>query len=309
MSRESYNLEIISQHESFKGKSLKKYGVNGMETVGAWGNEPFEVQFRNNTWSRVQVKLSLDGTDILTGKPADSTSSGEMWLVGPYQTLTLKAWPETNKGGAQFIFTSAEKSVALNTHGDLSSRGVIAAAVFVEGYSPIRLNSQFDYYKSSTSSGGWSGISGSSSIGGAMLGGTRHINDTIVSGKVDFNYGQNSIMSNAVNASNSIPSPVSASFDSRRSKQMESAAAVGAGKHVDQKIETVAGLTTPILSSVIRVRYMWWDDLVQACREQGVQPHGSGFPADEKRLMSIGSTPRQDSWTPPPFVAPSYSRF
>ena len=46
-------------------------------------------------------------------------------------TLSLKAWPENSKSGASFVFTSAQNSVALHTHGDLSSRGIIAAAVFV----------------------------------------------------------------------------------------------------------------------------------------------------------------------------------
>ena len=134
MSNPNYTLEIVSHHDKFRNKPLRQYYVDGINTVGAWGDEPFEVRFRNNTWQKVQVKLSLDGTDILTGKPADTEVSKDMWVVNGNSTLSLKAWPEDHNGGAAFIFTSAEKSVAVHTHGDLSSRGIIAAAVFTEGH-------------------------------------------------------------------------------------------------------------------------------------------------------------------------------
>lgn len=298
MFRESYSLSVISQHPEFKGKSLKKYNVNGLETIGVWGNEPFEIVFTNNTWQRVQVKLSIDGTDILTGKPADTSGAGDMWSVSGYGTLRLKAWPETNKGGAQFIFTSAEKSVAVNTHGDLSSRGIIAAAVYVEGYQPIRINNDYDIYKCSASSstrggvfgsnyssGGWGGTLGGCTLGGTSFNSSDSLDDVVASSSLE-------------------------SFDANANISLQKLAAVGAGQHVEQNIATVAGLTRPVLSTVSKVRYLWWDDLVNELRTAGIQPSvGSGFPGDERRIMSLGSTPRQDNWTPPPFVAPSYSRF
>src|SRR5208283_463285 len=141
MSNPKFTLEIISHHPQFAKKSLRKYYVDGIETVGAWGDEPFEIRFKNNTYQKVQVKLSLDGTDILTGKLADTELSPKMWVVNAYDTLSLKAWPEDNNGGAGFVFTGADNSVAGHTHGNLSSRGIIAAAVFTEGHvEPQRLN-------------------------------------------------------------------------------------------------------------------------------------------------------------------------
>ena len=141
MTNPNYSLEIISHHSQFQNKSLRKYSVDGIETVGAWGDEPFEIRFTNHTWSRIQVKISLDGTDVFTGEPATTEATKDMWVVEGYGVLSLKAWPETNNGGASFIFTSANNSVAVHTHGDLSSRGIVAAAVFTEGHvEPVRLN-------------------------------------------------------------------------------------------------------------------------------------------------------------------------
>lgn len=278
MLNELYTLDVISHLPGSTGKKLKKYALGGVDTVGAYGNEPFEVNFKNNSWQRVQVRLSIDGTDVLTGKLADTVLPGEMWLVEPYGTLSLKAWPETNKGGAQFIFTSADKSVAVNTHGDLSSRGVIAAAVYVEGYTapPIWIT------------GGWN----CGGIGGTYGGGSYGTGDFI--GSLGTSISCDSLYSSSTN----------------ESKSLESLAAVGAGQHVSQKIEKVAGLIQPKLDQIIKVKYLWWDDLVSQAKATNVQPTpGSGFPGDEIRMISIGSTPRLGNWSPPLLPRVEFTRF
>ena len=139
----NYELSVISNHKDFNGKTLKKFYVDGIDTIGAYGDENFSIVFKNNTHQKIQVVISLDGTNILTGKLATTEASKDMWVVNGYGTLKLDAFPETNNGGAGFVFTSANNSVATHTHGDMSSRGIIAAAVFVEGHvEPQRINLQ-----------------------------------------------------------------------------------------------------------------------------------------------------------------------
>ena len=302
MSHTNYTLEIISNHPEFKNKSLRKYNVDGIETVGAWGDEPFEIKFKNNTWQKVQVKLSLDGTDILTGAPATTEVNKDMWVVNGYATLTLKAWPETSHGGSQFVFTSADKSVAVNTHGDLSSRGIIAAAVYTEGHvEPVRLNNYPNY--------NWN-IGDAPIFGGAFNGGT-------------FNVGQqarNNLRRDLI--SETICSSDTKSYDSddlsfsdsraRGSKSLESLVSVGAGQHVNQKITYVTGLVKPLLTETVKVRYLWWDELKSKLTEYNVPaPHPSGFPGDrEQNIMSIGNTPKIGCPVFKRVVAPPvYSRF
>lgn len=307
MSNQNYSLEVVSKHSSFNGRTLKKYAVDGLSTVGVWGNEPFEVVFRNNTWQKVQVKLSIDGTDILTGKPAD-TAAGDMWVVNAYGTLTLKAWPETNKSGAQFIFTSAEKSVALNTHGDLSSRSIIAAAVYTESYvPPVYFNN--DSYKGFTGGMRRSKMTYGGSTGGGYSGNLG----SNTGGTISANSSYSAMPAAASNSVN-----ISDSFDYSRSIDLElkSLAAVGAGSQVEQKIQTTAGFVAPVLGEIVRVRYMWWDDLKDSLRTNGVSPNSSvlGFPGEEKKIMSLGSTPRLGQWAQPAFpvappVQPDYARF
>lgn len=292
----NYSLEIISHHPTFRNKSLRKYYVEGIETVGAWGDEPFEVKFTNHTWQKVQVKISVDGTDVLTGAPATTDAGKDMWVVNGYGTLSLKAWPETNNGGAQFVFTSANNSVAIHTHGDLSSRGIVAAAVFTEGHVepitfnwpykteehhhhhhyPVRRSRGFDYWTTS--------IGGNSTLGGS-IGGT---------------YGSNSISYNNAAPSAAGESVFSCSLNddsnttSSNSRGLENLVAVGAGQHVDQKITYVAGLIKPTFAETVRVKYMWWDDLVSKLRQYNVPaPHASGFPGDRKQVnINLGNTPR-----------------
>lgn len=314
MSNPNYSLEIISQHSDFKNKSLRKYYVEGIDTIGAWGDEPFEIKFTNHTWQKVQVKITMDGTDILTGEAATTEPSKSMWVVNGYGTMTLKAWPETNNGGAQFVFTNANNSVAIHTHGDLSCRGIIAAAVYTEGHvEPIKPNPftivnehyyyhpyPYPYYYT------FQPIQYNNTYGGTGVG-TSTIMGRGSSLKSIQNCGINNV--NTYNSSDVIVET------SDITRGLESLAAVGAGQHVDQKINYTTGLIKPVLSETVRVRYLWWDDLVSKLKENNVPaPHASGFPADKKQLnINLGKTPRIGNFNKPAFpreqpVAPVYLR-
>src|ERR1700722_9404039 len=142
-----YSLNIISHHKDFDGKFMHQHNIEGINTIGVYGNEEFEIQFGNNScMQRVSIKSSLDGTDIITGGVADSNPSSQMWIVEPLSTLSLKAWPESNQGGASFIFTNSENGVATHLHSDISCRGIIGCAVFVEGnVEPVSLTYPYPY--------------------------------------------------------------------------------------------------------------------------------------------------------------------
>lgn len=116
-----------------KGRRYRVYDVEGEPTIGVHHNEPFEIEIENVQHRRLGLRVTLDGTDILTGKPANLEPSGGLWIVEAHQpSLTLSAWPESREGGASFVFTAPEAGVALHTHGDTSHVGVIAVATFVD---------------------------------------------------------------------------------------------------------------------------------------------------------------------------------
>ena len=72
MIKENYELNIVSQNPKFRGETIVKHHIENIDTIGVWGEEPFEIQFKNHTSKRVQVRLSLDGTDVLTATPASA---------------------------------------------------------------------------------------------------------------------------------------------------------------------------------------------------------------------------------------------
>lgn len=294
MFNSKYTLEIISHHPQFKNLPLRKYGIDGVETVGAWGNEPFEIRFKNNTYSDVQVKLSVDGTDVLTGAPASTNSAGQMWLVKRYSQLCLKAWPESHNGGASFVFTSADNSVALNTRGDLSNRGIIAAAVFEEGYvEPIRIDNHWyrdcdcDCYDYGRVRRRGFGLLNNSTISTnstkcADSFSSQSVNYSDISDSRSLNLSEDSDSTSSCNTSS----------------DLKSLASVGAGSYVSQKISYVSGLKKPVLAETVKVKYVWWDELKAALDKQSnvINDDPTGFPGDPRpQMINLKGTPRIDT--------------
>lgn len=245
-------LEIISRHHEFHGRTLRQYNVERINTIGVFGNEPFSIRFRNSSINRVQVKLSLDGTDIISGQVANLSSKSNMWVVNGYGSMELKAWPESHQGGAAFVFSSVENSVAAHTHGDMFAKGFINCAVFVEGYIPPQ---RF--------------------------------------------YGV------AVASCDSYEAPRSVSRSSGGVAEASMGPAIGAGSYQEQKISSAEGLREPILSQIIQVRYLWWDDLIAKLR-LGATFHTAEYPTGFHGI-DLGSTPRIGG--PQASVIGNYSRF
>jgi len=293
----NYSLEVVSRLPEFSGKTLKKHHVAGIDTIGVWGNEPFEIKFKNKSFETVQVKLSIDGTDILTGDVANTQVSKDMWVVKPYGELVLKAWPESYNGGAQFVFTHAGNAVATHTHGDDSSMGIIAVAVFREGHKePERFVEKhhhhyynwwnyndywwtkpnyYDNFKLGSNYIYGSGISFNSNGGGD----TFSASSTASTG--DFSCSVNNV-GGAVMDSMDVALEASAV-----------APGVGAGDYVEQNITYTAGLKDPYFAETLRVKYLWWDHLVAQLKEHNIAAeHASGFPGDMSRGIKLGKTPR-----------------
>jgi hypothetical protein len=289
-----FKLDVVSKLPEFDGRTLKKYQIDGIDTVGVWGNEKFELHLRNNSYETIQARLSIDGVDTLSGKPADLTINHDMWLIRAGKTLHLKAWPQDSNGGACFIFTNENNSVAFHTIGDTSHKGIIAAAIFTENDPPRRTHYDSDWRKYPyTKKVSWDYsilLDSSEGVGSSPIPATYtcSVNNSGSSG------GQHT--------------------NSLRSKKLESTATVGAGEYVEQRTHTVQGLNKPVLNSIIRVKYLWWDNLVEALRDERryMDPHANGFPGEKIRsFIDLTGVPRVDSGvssTPDRFISPPATR-
>lgn len=282
---ENYELNIISHHPQFKNKTLRKYKIDGVETIGAWGNEEFSIRFKNNTSFALQVKLSLDGLDLLNGKLASIEPEGNMWSVLPYGILEVSAYPETREGGAALVFTNKENSVAFHLSEDTSHSGIIAAAVYLEGqpnckpyyfnwynypyyqlnYWPITINDfKFNPYEtiitsttSTTNSNIFDDIDSCSLNGGT--------------------YTSNSCYSTIDNNSSNF-------------------VGIGAGDYKSQHIIYAKSFNKPIFTEFLKIKTIWWDDLIVKLNENSNKEAScpSGFPKD-KRLFNLDGVPRVSS--------------
>lgn len=102
---------------------------NGRFVEGRAG-AAYSIWIKNRCRSRVEVVLSVDGLDVIDGKPASFRKRG--YVVGPGETLEVKGWRTGWDSVARFEFSSVGASYANQRHGDARNVGVIGLAVFGE---------------------------------------------------------------------------------------------------------------------------------------------------------------------------------
>lgn len=300
-----FTAEIISLHKDAEGKTIRQYSVDGIRTIGVAENEPFQINFTNKSREDVSVRITLDGIDTISGKPGDLNPDTLKWFVRAGATLHVKAWHESQSGGGRLVFTGEDKSVAAHVSNDLSHKSIIAFAVFMEQEAPkpsyyhysssnIFFNDNLPRRKSKIVEQGYSANSTSDSLGSNTLGATSYDDDY-----------------KSVDCEATVPCAAGATkiaeindvrldLDRERiggedeERSLRKSASVGAGEYTEQKTHTVKGLDKPTLNSVIRMRYMWWDELeAKLHNTKNVEKFASGFPGEkEKTFADLSSVPR-----------------
>lgn len=286
---EKYTLSIISKETN---KKLKKYFVKDNTYVGVKENEVFHIQFKNNTDKPVEISLSLDGVNILSGKK--SVSYDERFHIRAHQNAVFKCYPETNKGGAEFVFTHTENSVAKNLINQVSKVGQIQVCVYEEAYvdpelfkfEPLKLiNETYSTgpkYKmlhtpsTSVPLGGAFSYASDATITGETLTG-----DSIACGPAAACYaasGANLTLGNT-HLNNEVK---------EQDTKIKTKASIGAGSLVKQEFGEVKGFRSPFLTETIVLNYMWWGELEEMI-EQNLD---SVIEGEAKSIMSLKNVPR-----------------
>lgn len=96
--------------------------------VGAEGQR-YNIVVQNQTGGRYEVVVSVDGLDVIDGKPAATAKRG--YILEPYSTLTIDGFRTSEYQVAAFRFGRVSQSYAARTSGDRNV-GVIGAAFFAE---------------------------------------------------------------------------------------------------------------------------------------------------------------------------------
>lgn len=120
-----YSLEIVDE----SGRMLPTFQHRGRTYVlGAHGAR-YLLRIRNGSGERIEVVASVDGRDVVDGRPASTSKPG--YVVEPWGEVTLDGFRLSTSAVAAFRFSGVDDSYAARM-GDARDVGVIGVAVFPE---------------------------------------------------------------------------------------------------------------------------------------------------------------------------------
>lgn len=112
------------------GHALTSVRHRGQTFVAGERGERYELLVTNNTASRVEVVVSVDGRDVVTGKPGDFTKH-RGYVLEPFGSVSIDGFRTSLEQVAAFRFSGVEDSYTARL-GTPQNAGVIGVAVFHE---------------------------------------------------------------------------------------------------------------------------------------------------------------------------------
>lgn len=96
--------------------------------------ERYTLRVVNHTGRRIEAVVSVDGRDVIDGKPGDWREK-RGYLVPAWGTVEIDGWRISRQEAAAFRFSTVPESYAART-GNAREVGVIGVAIFAERWSP-----------------------------------------------------------------------------------------------------------------------------------------------------------------------------
>jgi hypothetical protein len=112
-----------------RGQLLPGFAAAGRTLVIGEDGARYNIVIHNDTTARFEVVASVDGLDVLDGKPADPSRRG--YIVEPHGELVIDGFRTSDRDVAAFRFGKVADSYAAQTSGD-QNVGVIGLAIFAE---------------------------------------------------------------------------------------------------------------------------------------------------------------------------------
>lgn len=114
------------------GHKCKQYSFNGRIYIEAKHGTEYELEIKNNTWSRIFCLSSVDGLNVLTGQPAREDDAG--YVIPAYSPLRIKGFRYSNNEVGAFKFTTKDNSYAHSQGGCEAAKncGVIGFRLYNE---------------------------------------------------------------------------------------------------------------------------------------------------------------------------------
>lgn len=115
------------------GGGLPGYGSGDRAYVVGERGARYAIQIRNNTGNRYEVVATVDGLDVIDGRPGAYEKRG--YILSPWATLDIDGFRRSETEVAAFRFGSVSGSYAASK-GGARNVGVIGVAFFQEAGSP-----------------------------------------------------------------------------------------------------------------------------------------------------------------------------
>jgi hypothetical protein len=97
--------------------------------VGEEGRR-YSIVVRNRSELRLEIVLSVDGLDVIDGRPASFRKRG--YIIEPHRQLVVEGFRQSTEAVAAFRFGAVRESYAQQKYGDTRNVGVIGIALFNE---------------------------------------------------------------------------------------------------------------------------------------------------------------------------------
>lgn len=120
-----FEVEVI-----VNGRPLEQYLARGRRYVEAFKGAEYELRVRNPLGVRVAVALSVDGLNTIDARRTSAWNASK-WVIGPYETITVRGWQMSSARARRFYFTSESDSYGAKL-GQTANLGVISAVFYRE---------------------------------------------------------------------------------------------------------------------------------------------------------------------------------
>lgn len=111
------------------GNNLEAAKVGDRTLVIGQAGQRYSIVLTNHTGHRFESVVTVDGLDVINGKPGTAENRGYVLL--PFATLEIEGFRQSTSSVAAFRFASVGESYAAQT-GSARNVGVIGAAFFAE---------------------------------------------------------------------------------------------------------------------------------------------------------------------------------
>lgn len=102
---------------------------DGMFRLAGTEGARYTLRFRNLSDRSYEVIATVDGLDVLSGRPGSFRNGG--YVLGPQETLRVEGFRKSQNEVAAFRFAAPGRAYAANTDaGDVRNIGVLGAALF-----------------------------------------------------------------------------------------------------------------------------------------------------------------------------------